>query len=43
MKLDLPKAGQLAEKLRDEGIILSKRPLTLNELADLINAEVSHE
>jgi len=43
MKLDLPKAGQLAEKLRDEGIVLSRRPLTLNELADLINTEVSHE
>ena len=43
MKLDLPKAGQLAEKLRDEGITLSRRPMTLNELADVINTEVSHE
>ena len=43
MKLDLPKAGQLAEKLRKNGVFLSRRPLTLIELADLINMEVDHE
>lgn len=43
MKLDLPKAGQLAEKMKANGIHLSRRPLTLNELARLINTEVSHE
>lgn len=43
MKLDLPKAGQLAEKLKENGVTLSRRPLDLTELAELINQEVGYE
>ncbi|MGO3318562.1 MAG: energy-coupling factor transporter ATPase [Leuconostoc carnosum] len=40
MKLSLPKAGQFAEKLRMQGMLLPYRPLTLVELSQLINKEV---
>lgn len=43
MRLDLPKAGQFSEKLEKAGIKLSRRPLTVDELADLINKEIDHE
>lgn len=43
MKLDLPKAGQFAEKLTAAGINLPERPLTLTQLATAINTEVGHE
>ena len=43
MKLDLPKAGQFAEKLMAAGMKLPERPLTLTQLATAINTEVGHE
>lgn len=43
MKLDLPKAGQFAEKLKTADIVLPERPLTLAHLAAALNAEVEYE
>ncbi|MGO2138284.1 MAG: ATP-binding cassette domain-containing protein, partial [Leuconostoc mesenteroides] len=41
--LDLPKAGQFAEQLRQKGHILRHRPLLLKELATMLNEEKRHE
>ncbi|KDA52643.1 ATPase component of general energizing module of ECF transporters [Leuconostoc mesenteroides subsp. cremoris T26] len=41
--LDLPKAGQFAEQLRQKGHILRHRPLLLTELATMLNEEKRHE
>ncbi|GMA69724.1 energy-coupling factor transporter ATP-binding protein EcfA2 [Leuconostoc litchii] len=41
--LDLPKAGQFAEKLRQKGRSLSRRPLLLTELAKMLNGDDQHE
>ncbi len=38
MKLDLPKAGQFAEKLRQQDWQFEQRPLTIKALTDLINS-----
>jgi len=43
VNLDLPRAGQFAEQLRANGVSLSRRPLTLAELATMINEEYEHE
>lgn len=41
--LDLPKAGQFAEQLRQKGHILRHRPLLLTELATMLNEEKRYE
>ncbi|MGX6465584.1 energy-coupling factor transporter ATPase [Leuconostoc falkenbergense] len=43
VNLDLPRAGQFAEQLRVNGVSLSRRPLTLTELATMLNEEHKHE
>lgn len=43
LMLDLPKAGQFAEKMKAAGLILPRRPLDLQDLASLINKGAQHE
>lgn len=43
LMLDLPKAGQFAEKMKAAGLILPRRPLDLQDLASLINKGALHE
>ena len=43
LMLDLPKAGQFAEKMKAAGLILPRRPLNLQDLASLINKGAQHE